>query len=142
MAANFPTSAPTLYTDKSTSNDVGDTSHWDGGDANQVKAEVVAVAAKVGIDGDSDPDSHDYKIDQLESRKEVKTGGDTLAASASTTVTDANVTTGSVVVVQATSAAFQGLSPIPYVSAVNSGSFVLTHGSAAGTETFDYVVVN
>ncbi|HUV40076.1 MAG TPA: hypothetical protein VMY39_10700, partial [Planctomycetota bacterium] len=59
-----------------------------------------------------------------------------------TTVTDANVTTSSTVLVQATSSAFVGLDPIPYVSAVNSGSFALTHGDAAGTETFDYIVVN
>lgn len=142
MAAKFPTTAPTVYTDKSTSNDVGDTSHWDGADANQLKAEVVAIAAKVGVDGDSDTDSHDYKLSQLASRKEVKTGSDTLGTSTATTVTDANVATSSVVVVQGTSSAFHGLSPIPYVSAINAGSFVLTHGNAAGTETFDYVVVN
>ena len=149
MAAEFPTTVPTVYADKSTANDVEDTAHWDGGDANQVKAEVVAIAAKVGVDGDEDPDSHDYKIadlesraDALESRKEVKTGSGTLANSTSTTVTDANVTTSSCVVVQARSSGFQGLSPLPYVSAINAGSFVLTHGSAAGTETFDYLVVN
>jgi len=142
MAAKFPTTAPTVYTDKSTSNDVGDTAHWDGADANQVKAEIIAVAAKVGVDGDPETSSHDYKITQLESRKEVKTGSDTLGTSTATTVTDANVTTSSVVLVQATSSGFVGLDPIPYVSAVNSGSFVLTHGDAAGSETFDYIVVN
>lgn len=149
MAAKFPTTAPTVYTDKSTANDVSDTAHWDGANANQVKAEIVAVAAKVGVDGDTNTDSHDYKIvdlesraDDLEARKEVKTGSGTLGTSTATTVTDANVTTGSVVVVQATSSAFVGLNPIPYVSAVNAGSFQLTHGDAAGTETFDYVVVD
>ena len=45
MAAKFPTTAPTVYADKSTANDVGDTTHWDGADANQVKAEILAVAA-------------------------------------------------------------------------------------------------
>ena len=142
MAAKFLTTAPTVYTDKSTSNDVGDVGHWDGADANQVKAEIIAVAAKVGVDGDPETSSHDYKITQLESRKEVKTGSDTLGTSTATTVTDANVTTSSVVLVQATSSGFVGLDPIPYVSAVNSGSFVLTHGDAAGSETFDYIVVN
>ncbi|HUW57946.1 MAG TPA: hypothetical protein VMZ92_14995 [Planctomycetota bacterium] len=141
MAAKFPTTAPTVYTDKSTANDVGDTGHWDGTDANQVKAEIVAVAAKVGVDGDASPSSHDYKIAQLEARKEAKTGSGTLGTSTATTVTDADVTTSSVVLVQATSSAFQGLDPIPYVSAVNSGSFVLTHGDAGGSETFDYAVV-
>jgi hypothetical protein len=142
MAANFPAAAPDVYEDKSTANDVGDTSHWDGADANQAKAEIIAIAAKVGVDEDWNPDSHDYKIAQLEARKEVKTGSGVLAASTTTTVTDAEVTTDSVVLVQARSAAFQQLNPIPYVSGVNSGSFVLTHGSAAGSETFDYVVVN
>jgi len=96
----------------------------------------------VGVDGDASPSSHDYKIAQLEARKEAKTGSGTLGTSTATTVTDADVTTSSVVLVQATSSAFQGLDPIPYVSAVNSGSFVLTHGDAAGSETFDYAVVN
>ena len=141
MSAKFPTEMPTLYEDKSTANDVDDTAHWDGADANQVKDEVVAVADKVGIDGDTDPASHDYKIAQLEARKVVKTGSGTLAASTSTTVTDSNVTASSVIVVQSRSAGFNGLSPLPYVSAVNAGSFILTHGSAAGTETFDYIVV-
>ena len=142
MAAQFPTLAPTVYADKSTSNDVGDTSHWDGANANQAKAEIVAVAAKVGINADTNPASHDYKISHLESRKEVKTGSGTLASATSTTVTDASVTANSRIVVQARSSGFQGLSPLPYVSAINAGSFVLTHGSAAGTETFDYLVVN
>ena len=142
MAAKFPTTAPTVYVDKSTSNDVGDSSHWDGADANQVKVEIIAVAAKVGVDGDSETSSHDYKIAQLGGRAETKTDTGTLGTSTATTVTDANVTTSSTVLVQATSAGFVGLDPIPYVSAVNSGSFVLTHGDAAGTETFDYIVVN
>ena len=142
MAAKFPTTAPTVYTDKSTSNDVGDVGHWDGADANQVKAEIVAVAAKLGVDGDPNTDSHDYKIGELEARKEAKTGSGTLGTSTATTVTDANVTTSSVVLVQPTSSGFVGLDPIPYVSALNSGSFVLTHGDAAGTESFDYVVVS
>ena len=142
MAAKFPTTAPTVYTEKSTSNDVGDTAHWDGADANQVKAEIIAVAAKVGVDGDASSSSHDYKIGQLEARKEARTGSGTLGTSTATTVTDANVTTSAVVLVQGTSSGFVGLNPIPYVSAVNSGSFVLTHGDAAGSETFDYSVVN
>jgi hypothetical protein len=121
---------------------VGDASHWDGANANQVKAELIAVAAKVGVDDDENAESHDYKIDQLVSRKEVTAGGGTLAATTQTTVTDATVTTSSVVLVQGTTSAFYGLSPLPYVSALNAGSFVLTHGSAAGTEGFDYIVVN
>ena len=142
MSAEFPTAAPTVFTDKSTANDVGDTLHWDGADANQVKAEIIAVAAKVGIDDDTNTDSHDYKISQLEDRKQVTAGSDTLANDTATTVTDATVSSSSVVVVQGTNAGFVGLSPLPYVSAKAEGSFTLTHGSAAGTETFDYIVVN
>ena len=142
MAAEFPTTAPTVYADKSVANDVGDTGHWDGADANQVKAEIIAVAAKVGVDDDPDPDTHDHKIADLEARKTVAAGAGTLGTSTATTVTDAEVASTSTILVQGTSAAFYGLSPIPYVSAKNAGSFVLTHGDAAGTETFDYAVVN
>jgi len=142
MSAKFPTTAPTVFTDKSTANDVGDALHWDGADANQVKAEIIAVAAKVGIDGDSDSDSHDYKIGELESRSEVSSGSGTLGTSTATVVSDAEIGTSSSVIVQATSAGFVGLDPIPYVSAKSEGSFTLTHGDAAGTETFDYIVVN
>jgi hypothetical protein len=143
MAAKFPTTAPTVYTDKSTANDVGDSSHWDGADANQVKAEIIAIAAKVGVDDDTETSSHDYKIAELEDRKVVTTGSGTLGTSATTTVvTDANVTTSSVVLVQATSSGYHALSPVPFVSALSSGSFDLAHGGAAGDETFDYIVVN
>ena len=142
MSAEFPTAAPTVFTDKSTANDVGDTLHWDGDDANQVKAEIVAVAAKVGIDDDTNTDSHDYKIGQLEDRKQVTTGSGTLENATTTTVTDATVSASSCVVVQGTNAGLVGLSPLPYVSAKAEGSFTLTHGSAACTETFDYIVVN
>ena len=120
----------------------GTTLHWDGADANQVKAELIAVAAKVGLDNDPNTDSHDYKISQLESRKTVTTGTGTLGTSTATTVSDENVSTASCVIVQGTCSAFFGLDPIPYVSAKASGSFTLTHGDAAGTETFDYIVVN
>ena len=149
MSAKFPTSAPTLYLDKSTANDVNDTAHWDGADANIVKAEIVAISAKVGIDGDADPDSQDYRLadiesraDALEARKTVATGSGTLGTSTATTVTNASVAAGSKVVVQATCAGFGALSPVPYVSAKAAGAFTLTHGDAAGTETFDYIVVS
>ena len=83
MSAKFPTSAPTVFTDKSVANDVGDTLHWDGSDANQVKAEIIAVAAKIGVDDDTNTDSHDYKISQLDSRKTVTIGDGTLGTSTS-----------------------------------------------------------
>lgn len=142
MSAKFPTTAPTVFTDKSTANDVGDTLHWDGSDANQVKVELIAVAAKVGVDSDTDTDSHDYKIDQLENRKTITTGDGTLGTSTATTVNDAEAGSSSCVIVQGTCSGFVGLDPIPYVSARAEGSFTLTHGDAAGTEGFVYIVVN
>jgi hypothetical protein len=63
----------------------------------------------------------------------------TLTAGTTTTVTDANATTTSVIVIQPTSAAITLLGV--YVSTKSAGSFVLTHGVAAGTETFDYLIV-
>ena len=147
MSAQFPTAAPVLYDSKTTANDVSDTAHWDGADANAVKEEVLAIAAKVGIDGDTNESSHDYKLAALdsrvttvESRMVVTVGSGTLAASTSTVVSDANAAAGSTIVVQPRSSAFTALGV--YVSAKGSGSFTLTHSSAAGTETFDYIVVN
>ena len=142
MGARFPGAAPEVYEDKSTANDVGDSLHWDGADANQLKAEVIAIAAKVGVDEDEDEGSHDHKIRALEGRKRVSTGSGTLANSTATTVEDEEVKTTSVVTVQGTNAGFAGLSGGVYVSAVAEGSFTLTHGQAAGTESFVYVVVN
>jgi hypothetical protein len=161
MSAKFPTEAPVLYESKTTANDVSDTAHWDGADANAVKEEVLAIAAKVGIDGDENESSHDYKlaaldsrvtmvegdvgdldsrVTTLESRMIVTAGSGTLAASTSTVVSDSNVAAGSTIVVQPRSSAFTSLGV--YVSAKSSGSFTLTHSSAAGTETFDYIVAN
>ena len=134
--------APTVYEDKSTANDVGDSLHWDGADANQVKAEVIAIAAKVGVDEDENAESHDYRIRALEGRGRVSTGSGVLTAGTETTVTDEEVEATSVVLVQGTSAGFMGLTGPAYVSAVGEGSFTLTHGQAAGTETFVYVAVN
>jgi len=140
MSAKFPTEAPVLYASKTTANDVSDTAHWDGADANAVKEEVLAIAAKVGVNGDANPASHDYKLAALAARKTVTTGSGTLAASTSTVVNDANAVAGSTIVVQPRISAFTSLGV--YVSAKSSGSFTLTHSSAAGTETFDYIVVN
>lgn len=140
MPANFPTTPPALYADKTTANDVNDAAHWDGANANIVKAEIVAIAAKVGVNGDASPSSHDYKLAALAARKVVTTGSGTLAASTSTVVNDAAALATSTVIVQARAAAFTSLDV--YVSAKASGSFTLTHSSAAGTETFDYIVVN
>ncbi len=133
MSANFPTTLPVLYGDKTTANDVNDSAHWDGADANAVKAEVVAIATKVGVNGDANASSHDYKIAALTARKVVTTGSGTLAASTSTVVTDASVAATSTIIVQATSSGLTALGA--WVSAKGSGSFTLTHASAAGTET-------
>lgn len=70
----------------------------------------------------------------------VTSGSGTLTAGTSTVVTDANVVATSIIMLQARSAAFVALAP--YVSAKAAGSFTITCSSAAGTETFDYVVVN
>lgn len=138
--ASFPTSVPS-FTAKSTENDVpGSTLRVNGEDINGITNEIVAVATKVGIDGSADADSHDYKIAQLEAGKRVFAGSDTCEGGTSTTVTDANCTASSSVFVMATDSGFAALTGV-YISAVGSGSFTVTHSSAAGTETFDYIIV-
>lgn len=77
------------------------------------------------------------------------TGSFTLAASASTTVADVNVTGTSRISFTPTNAAagtLEGSAKCLYVSARSVGvSFTVTTASgaaAAGTETFDYFIVN
>jgi len=70
----------------------------------------------------------------------VPKGSGTLTAGVTTTVTNANVTTTSVIMIEPTSVAFIALTP--YVSAKAAGSFTLTTLAAAGTETFDYIIIN
>lgn len=70
----------------------------------------------------------------------VASGSGTLSSGVATVITDANVTVDSIILLQPTSAAFVALAP--FVSAKADGSFTITCSSAAGTETFDYVVVN
>lgn len=67
-------------------------------------------------------------------------GSGTLTAGTTTTITDAIAKTTSVILIQSTSAAITLLGV--YVSTKNNGSFVITHGAAAGTETFDYIIIN
>jgi hypothetical protein len=69
----------------------------------------------------------------------VFTGSGTLTAGTTTTITDVNATSSSVIVIQPTSTAIVALGV--YVSAKNNGNFVLTHLAAAGGESFDYVIV-
>jgi len=71
----------------------------------------------------------------------------TMAAAATKTVTDANVTTASIVLLMPTNAAagtLVGSAKSPYVTTA-AGSFVVSTAnatSAAGTETFHYCVLN
>jgi len=137
--ATFPTSLHT-FTDKSTANDVSGTDRINGADINAIQNEIAALEAKVGVDGSADTDSHDYKIAQLEAAKRVFAGSATCDAGTSTTVSDSNCTSSSKVLITATSSGFAALTGV-YVSAVASGSFTVTHSNAAGTETFDYIIV-
>lgn len=67
-------------------------------------------------------------------------GSATLTAGTTTTITTAGAKTTSVILIQPRSAAITLLGV--YVSSKSNGSFVLTHGGAAGTETFDWVIIN
>jgi pantothenate kinase len=74
-------------------------------------------------------------------------GSFTMAASTTKTVTDANVKANSKIFLMATNTsagALEAGANKPWVSARNAGvSFVLTcAGAAAGTETYEYVIVN
>jgi len=139
MAA-FPTELPS-FTAKSTENDVsGSILRINGEDINSITSEIVAVAAKVGADDSSDTDSLDYRIAQRETGKRVMTGSGTASAGTSTTVTDANCTAGAKVFIMATDANFAALTGV-YISDVSAGQFTVTHSTAAGTETFAYMIV-
>jgi hypothetical protein len=67
-------------------------------------------------------------------------GSGTLTAGTTSTITAAIAKTTSIIIIQPTSAAITLLGV--YVSTKNNGSFVLTHGVAAGTESFDWVIIN
>jgi len=138
--ASFPTSLPS-FSDKSTENDVaGSATRINGVDINAIQNEIVAVATKVGVTGSAVEATQEYRVTQLEAAKRVFSGSDTCAASTTTTVTDANCAEGSLLLVMASSAGFAALTGV-YVSSVGNGSFVVTHSAAAGTETFDYIIV-
>ena len=79
----------------------------------------------------------------------IATGSFTMAAAATKTVTDANVTAASKVIAVPTNAAagtLQGGAKHLYLSAIVAGTsftFATASGVAAGgTETFDYVIIN
>ena len=87
------------------------------------------------------------QLDVLGAR--VAKGSFTMAAAATKTVTDANVTSTSVILLVPTNAAagtLQGSAKSLYVSTKTAGaSFAVATASgvaAAGTETFDYVIIN
>lgn len=67
-------------------------------------------------------------------------GSATLTTGTTTTITTAGAKATSVILIQPTSAAITLLGV--YISAKNAGSFVLTHTVAAGTEGFDWVIIN
>ena len=140
MSAQFPTQMPVLFDDKSTANDVSDSAHWDGADANALKDELLAVAAKVGADGDESETSLDHRVATLEARPAAAFGYGTLAASTSTVVTDARVTATTTVLLQAVSAEF--VARAAWLSDVDEGSFTLAHSSATGGESFLYILFN
>lgn len=77
---------------------------------------------------------------ELWNGKKLVTGSGTLTAGTTTTVTITGATATSIILIEPTSAAFTALGA--YISAKNSGSFVITHGISAGTEIFDYIIVS
>lgn len=68
--ADFPATTPT-FTDFNGSATLAANNH--AARHNKVHAEIGALAAKVGIDGSADTDSHDYKIATLESSVSTNT---------------------------------------------------------------------
>lgn len=77
---------------------------------------------------------------ELWNGKKLVTGSGTLTAGTTTTVTIAGAKASSIILIQSTSAAITTLGV--YVSAKNSGNFVLTHLLAVGGEAFDYVIIS
>lgn len=72
---------------------------------------------------------------------ETLSGSLTLSSGKLTTVADTNVLTGSVIALQPTNSAASTLG-LPAVTAKTLATgFTLSHGTAAGTETYDYVLV-
>lgn len=75
--------------------------------------------------------------------KHVETikGSVTLTAGTSSVVAQTQVLSDSVIVLQPTNAAARALGNVAVTAKTQGTSFTLTTPSAAGTETFDYVVV-
>lgn len=71
------------------------------------------------------------------------TGSVTLANSVTTTtVSNPKINSQSKVFLQARTIAAANTLNSTFISAINNGSFVITHGSASTTRAFDYVVFN
>lgn len=71
------------------------------------------------------------------------TGSVTLANSATTTtVTNPKINAQSKIFLQPRTIAAAGALSSTFISAINGGSFVITHASATTARTFDYVVFN
>lgn len=80
------------------------------------------------------------KLLQQGKHKEYKVRSITLTAGTTTTVSETTITSTSIVLLQPTNATAAALSP--YTSAKTPGvSFQLTHGAAAGTETYDVLII-
>lgn len=85
----------------------------------------------------------DSGVSQGELKALVAAGNGTLANASQTTVNDDRVKTGSIVLLQATDGDFGALSPWVNSAAIVDGtSFQIDHGAAAGTETFNYLVID
>ncbi len=82
----------------------------------------------------------DYIIFNASGEDDIYLGTGTLSVGTSTTVTDANATPTSTILLQSTNA----MSAYAYwrVTAKYNGSFVILTNAVAGTETFDYAILN
>lgn len=72
----------------------------------------------------------------------IVTGADKLESGTTTTISNEAVTADSKIFIMSLDSACAALIAGIYVSAKADGSFTLTHGSAAGTEDFDYLIIN
>ena len=137
--ATFPTAIPSFGV-KSTENDVaGSATRINGADINNIQNEIAAIAARVGATGSTTPGTLEYRLGSREEGQRVFAGSGTCAAGGSTAITCAQCTESSRVMLEGTSAGFAQLTGV-FVSAVANGSFTVTHSTAAGGESFHYLI--
>jgi hypothetical protein len=81
-----------------------------------------------------------YVIFNANSEDNIYLGSGTLTSGISTTVNDANATTASTILLQSTNT----MASYAYwrLNGKNNGSFTIATNSVAGTETFDYIILN